>query len=471
MKAVRPAMAAPLPAGETFAMRLRRHLGELLPLAWPVMLSRASILVMAFTDIAMLGRYQPGAVGTMGLGMSIFIPLMVLSIGLATGVVAVVAQAYGAGNWAECGRHWRRAIVWGAVVSFFAMAICWQGEALLRLMGQEAALAEAGGRVARALTPGLGAQVIFAISAYYLEATRRPKVGLVVMIAANIGNLALNWVLIFGNLGLPELGAVGAALASTLVRIGAAAALVLVILMQPGAVRAGVIGRWRGFWGPGGWRAGRAMRRLGFSAGLSNGFETLGFTAMTQIAAQLGTLPLDAFAIAVNLIAVCFMVGLGLAVATAVRVGIEAGRGRMAEATFAGWTGLGTAAVLLAFVGVALFLGRESVAALYTDEPLIAAQTLPLLALMGLVLVPDSAQVVLGQALRALGDAWVPVMAYVLSFVGVMIPLGWWLVMRAGYDERALLLAIFVGCTLASLLLGWRFRVLTRGHARAAAPA
>ncbi|HUF57495.1 MAG TPA: MATE family efflux transporter, partial [Thermohalobaculum sp.] len=439
------------------------------PLAWPVMLSRASILMMAFCDIAMLGRYAPGAVGTMGLGMSIFIPLMVFGIGLCTGVVAVVAQAYGAGDWAECGRHWRRGMVWGAAVSLGGMAVCWQAESLLRLMGQSAELADAGGAVARALTPGLGAQVIFAISAYYLEATGRPKIGLVVMIAANLVNFALNWVLIFGALGLPELGAVGAALASTAARIVAAGALVLVILMQPGAARAGVIGRRRrGFWGPGGWAAGRAMRRLGIAAGLSNGFETIGFTAMTQFAGKLGKLPLDAFAIAVNLIAVCFMVGLGLAVATAVRVGIEAGRGRMAEATFAGWTGLGASAVTLGAVGVLLYLGRGTVVGLYTDEPLIAAQTLPLIALLGLVLVPDSAQVVLGQALRALGDAWVPVTAYVLSFVVLMVPLAWWLVLRQGYDERALIGAIFAGCVLASLLLGWRFRALTRGHGRKA---
>ncbi|HUF57825.1 MAG TPA: hypothetical protein VMM55_14840, partial [Thermohalobaculum sp.] len=77
MRPLRPGLAAPLPEGETFPRRLRRHLGLLLPLAWPVMLSRASILMMAFCDIAMLGRYAPGAVGTMGLGMSIFIPLMV----------------------------------------------------------------------------------------------------------------------------------------------------------------------------------------------------------------------------------------------------------------------------------------------------------------------------------------------------------------------------------------------------------
>ena len=113
-----------------------------------------------------------------------------------------------------------------------------------------------------------------------------------------------------------------------------------------------------------------------------------------------------------------------------------------------------------------LYFGRGTVAGLYTDEPLIAAQTLPLIALLGLVLVPDSAQVVLGQALRALGDAWVPVMAYVSSFVGLMIPLAWWLVLRAGHDERALIVAIFAGCALASLLLGWRFRALTRGHGR-----
>jgi MATE family multidrug resistance protein len=445
-----------------FLPRLGRHLSELMRLAWPVMLSRAGILVMAFADIAMLGRYAPGAVGVANLGLSVFIPLMVMTIGLCTGVVAVVSRAYGQGNWQECGHAWRRGMVWGGVLSVIAAWAAWQAEGVLRLFGQEPALAAAGGAVAQALAPGLIAQVLFAVSAFYLEATRRPMVALGAMAVANLVNLALNWMLIYGNLGAPELGPVGAALASTAARMAAAAAMILYVLGQPDPRAAGVRGPWETFWGPGGWRAGALMRKLGLSAGLGNGFETAGFAVMTLFAGQISLAALDAYSISHNLVATLFMVGLGLSIATGVRVGIETGRGRPDEAAFAGWSGLATTVVVMAALGALVILGRHGIAAVYTDDPALQARAAALFLFSALVFVPDAAQVVLGQAVRALGDAWVAIWIYALAFAALLIPLGWAMVHVWQTDESGLVLAIVAACCLATLLLAARFRTLTR---------
>ncbi|MGF1447466.1 MAG: MATE family efflux transporter [Pikeienuella sp.] len=446
-----------------FAARLAWHVGDLLRLAWPVMLSRAGILAMAFADIAMLGRYSPGAVGVANLGLAVFIPLLVMSIGLCTGLVAVAARAHGAGDHREAGHAWCRALVWGAVISLFAGYGVWQAEAILALAGQQGELAAEGGAVAQALAPGLLAQVIFAISAFYLEATRRPIFALLVMIFANLLNVGLNWVFIWGNLGAPELGAVGAAVASTIVRFVAAGAMVIFILYQPNAHARGVRGPWDTVWGPGGWRAGALMRKLGLSAGLGNGFETVGFAAMTVFAGQISLIALDAYSISHNLVSTLFMVGLGLGIATGVRVGHETGRGRPDEAAFAGWSGLATAFVIMAILGGLVILFRDTIALVYTDDPAIQTRTALLFVVAAFVFLPDTTQVVLGQSVRALGDAWVAIGIYALCFVVVLIPLGWAMVNIWGFDERGLVYAIILSCVLATVLLAGRFRVLTRG--------
>lgn len=455
----------PGPENTALASHVVRHTGALLRLAWPVMLSRAGILVMAFADIVMLGRYGVGAVGVSNLGLAIFVPLMVMAIGLCSGMVPVISRAYGAGEWAECGRAWRRAVSWGVFISIFGMIVVWHGEAWLRMFGQTEVLSVQGGAVAIALAPGLLAQVLYAVSAFYLESTGRPLPALGAMVVANLVNVGLNWMMIFGNLGWPEQGAVGAAIASTIARFVAAGALFALILGQRDAVAAGVRGAWEGVWGPGGWRAGVMMRKLGFSAGLSNGFETVGFAAMMMMAGTLGIAALDAYSISHNLVSTVFMVGLGLSVATGVRVGQMTGAGRPRDAALAGWTGFLVALVLMGTLAGAVLLGRDYLAPIYTDDAALAARAAGVMAVAAFIFVPDTLQVVMGQSNRALGDAWVPLAAYIVSFVGLMVPLGWWLISRGGWDERGLALAIAIACTVATALMAWRFRVLTRAAA------
>ena len=446
----------PLPSG------LKRHAAELLTLAWPVMLSRFGILLMAMVDIVMLGHYRTGAAGTLNLALAVFVPVLVVAIGLCSGLVPVVSRAWGAGAWLECGRAWRRAMSQGAALSVVAVLIVFQTETLLLLFGQTPETAAAGGAAADALALGIPAQVLFAVSAFYMESTRRPHVALVAMLAANLANFAFNWVLIFGQLGMPELGATGAAAASTLARFVALAVILRAVLGQKNPVEAGVKGPWEGFWGPGGRRAGRRMRRLGLSAGISNGFETFGFAAMTMFAGRLGTQALDAYAVAYNIMSTVFMVGLGLSIATGVRVGAAAGRRKPTEAAIAGWTGLGAGFVVMSLIGLPIWIGSAEIARFYSADPEVIARAAGLCLIVALIHIPDCGQVVLGQAVRAMGDAWIPILCYFASFTVFMIPAGWAMVNGLGWDERGLLLAILAACWIAVLLLGFRFRTLAR---------
>lgn len=454
---------------QPFGVRLWAQLHALAKLSGPVMLSRAGILTMAIVDIAMVGRYSTTELGYASLGTALFVPIMVTGIGLQIGLVAIVAREFGAGRLAETGRAWRRSLPWAAMVGALGFALCWFGETWLLLFGHDPELAAGAGAVARAIALGVPMQILYVVCGFYLEGTQRPLPSLVTMAAANVLNAALNYVLIWGHLGLPELGAVGSAIATSAVRVFMFGALFVYIVTRPDAHAYGIRPRMRGLWGPGGWAAGAEMRRLSFAAGAATLCEAAAFGAVSQFAGFLGVEALAAYSIAHNVNATVFMAALGLAVGTGVLVGAAWGRGEMGEARFAGWTGVAAVIGVMAAIGAALALFPGAAAAIYTNDGALIEATAPLIALVGLIVIADGAQVVAGQAVRALGDAWTATALFFLAFIGVMTPLAYLLGIEFGYGATGLLAATFVGCAVSAILQAARFAHVARKREREAA--
>ena len=274
--------------GERFGARLRRHLGALAALAWPVVLSRAGILLMSLVDVVMLGRYDTLALAEASVALGLFVPIMVTGVGLQMGVISIVSRRHGAGDTAGCVAAWRRGLPWALTIGTLGACVLWFSETWLALIGQDARLVAGGGAVGRVLAPGLALQVLYVVCAFYLEGTSRPRPALYAMAVANLANVGLNWLLIYGNAGAPELGAVGSAWATTSVRLLLLLMIGTYALTRPEVRAAGRRALGGGFWGPGGWAAGAEMRRLGAAAGLSVMFETTAFGALIQMAGLLG---------------------------------------------------------------------------------------------------------------------------------------------------------------------------------------
>jgi MATE family multidrug resistance protein len=450
---------------EPAGARTLRHLGALGRLAWPVMLSRAGILLMALVDVVMLARFDTLALAQASVALGLFVPIMVTGVGLQMGVISLVARRHGAGRAADCVDVWLRALPWACLSGTVGAAAMAFGGPLLRAIGQPEALAQGGGAVALALAPGVLLQILYVTCAFYLEGTGRPKPALAAMAIANLLNVGLNWVLIYGNLGAPALGAVGSALATTAVRLFLAVALMIWILRLPEVRAAGGLRRMGGVWGPGGWAAGADMRRLGYAAGLSVFFETSALGALAQMAGLLGPTAAAAYAIAANAEATVFMVALGLGVAAGVRVGAAAGAGRPDEAAFAGWTGLGACVAVMGAAGLALAANGGAVAGLYSADPAVAAQAAGLMAVVAVMVAPDGGQIVMGQCNRALGDGYVASALYFASFWLVAVPLAAALAFGAGLGAAGLMWGACAGAVSSVALQGGRFLALTRQRA------
>ena len=435
---------------------LRTHLRETLRLAVPVMLARLGVLTIVTMDTAMSGHASGDDLAWYAVAIAPQIPLLLVGIGLLMGTIVMTAQAMGAGSPGRCGAIWRTALAHAAVAGTAMAIACAFGESFLLAAGQAGDIAAGGGRVLAAIGFGLPGLLLYVATSFFLEGIGRPVPGMVIIIGANVLNVGLNWLLIFGHGGFPALGAEGAAIASSIVRWCMFAAAALYVLRRVDSRRFGISAA-----SDPADRLGPRMRRLGLPMGIAHGLEASAFAAMTLIAGRLGAVEVGGYTIPMNLLALAFMGAIGLSTAASVRVGNAVGRGDPAGVRWAGWAAVGVAVVYLAVVAVVFGLVPTWLAALYTSDAAVLAVAAPAIVVCAIAAIPDGVQGVLMGALRGASDTWPATWLYVFSFWIVMVPLGYWLAVHRTMGAVGLMAAVVVGASVAAVLLGWRFRLVS----------
>ncbi len=438
--------------------RLQSQIAELLRLAGPVIVARAGIITMALADTVMVGRFATEELAYQAIAVAPLGPILIGSIGLLMGTLVMTAAAFGACRLTECGAVWRRSIPYALLIGLVGTLLCLLGEPFLLASGQSPELAAGGGAVILIIGLGVPAHLVWIASAFFLEGIKRPLPGMIIMIAGNLLNIALNWVLVYGHWGFPEMGAVGSAWATTAVRVFLALALVGYIWTMTDHARFAIRRR-----PGGGWCDWRPQRQLGYATAGSIGVESIAFMMVGLYAGWLGVQALAAFSITLNLIALVFMVALGFGAATAVQVGNAHGRGNHLDMALAGWTGLAVNSLAMVGLGVVFLLEPAELAGLYTSDPHLHGLVIPLIAIAASILVVDGGQGVMANALRGRGDTWVPTALHVLSYFGVMVPVCWVLAFPLGRGVVGIFEGILVASIIAVSLLAWRFwRLATR---------
>jgi MATE family multidrug resistance protein len=432
--------------------------GALLALALPMIAGNIAWAGIAATDLMLLGRLGADAVAAGALAINLFNALLIFGMGLVTAAAPLIATERGQRRHSV--RDVRRTVhqTLRAATLFVlpAWALLWESEALLRLMGQQPDLARSAGELMRglqwALLPFLG----FTTLRNFISALERPVWGLIVMVVAIPLNLLMGWALIFGHLGLPQLGLFGAGIASTLSSSFLFLALLSVILIDRRFRRYRLLGR---FWTRDRDRH-RAVWALGLPIAITLGFETTVFNASAFLMGLIDRDSLAAHAVAIQIAALVFMVPMGIGQAATVRVGLAYGRKDRDGVGRAGWLALaiGTGFALAA-AAILVTMPRTLIGAfLDLSDPANSrsgALAISFLGVAALFQLVDAAQAVGAGVLRGIQDTRVPMIFALIGYwvigfgVGVILAfplelqgLGIWLGLASGLGVVALLLLI-----------------------------
>lgn len=430
----------------------------LLALGLPIVGSHLAQMALHVTDTMLLGRYGVAELAAVTLAGSAFFVLFIFGAGFGQGVLPLVASALGRGEEVEIRRDVRMGL-WLSL--FYGVAIYplfWVSESWLRALGQTPDVARLGQEFLRIAGPGMAPALIVMTLKSYLSAMGRTQVVLWVTVAAVGVNLAVGWVLIFGHLGLPELGVRGAAVATLTVQILSALALGVYAHRQPALAAHRIFQR---FWRADGAALARVFR-LGWPIGVTGLAESGLFSGASLMMGWIGEEALAAHGIAMQVAALAFMVHLGLSNAATVLAGRAEGAGdalRLREVAT-------TAIVLSVGFGLAmitLFLSAPlPILGLFLDTAQPEAAGIlrlgaTLLALAALFQMGDAMQVMALGLCRALHDTRVPMAMAGVSYWVIGIPCSYVLGFPLGFGAVGIWAGLVVGLAAASASLMWRF--------------
>jgi multidrug resistance protein, MATE family len=437
---------------------LARELTETLVLALPLIVSQLSAVGMNVIDAILAGHHAAETLGAVAVGASIWSLALVVAIGVTMAVPPSVAQLNGAGRRDAIGPLFRQSL-W---LAFGLGLLLWLGirasGPLVRLIGVDAVLVDDVAGFLRAVSWGAPALAVFFTlrgMAAGIGITR-PTMYFSLLALIVLGPIA--YVLLYGGYGLPALGATGIGAATAIVLWLETIGFALYVLLHRDFADLNLVAR---FERPD-WRAIGELLRIGVPMGVTVLMEAGLFIATTLTIGTLGADTVASHQVALNVASLFFMIPLGIAMATTVRVGHAVGRDDAAGVRHAGYAGIGLTFATQTVSGAIMLLLPATISAMYSGDATVVALAAQLMVLAALFQFPDGIQVAANGALRGLKDTRIPMFITAFAYWGVGMPVGWWLAFPHAMGARGMWIGLIAGLGVAALLLSWRFWKLTR---------
>lgn len=430
---------------------------ELVRLAVPVVVVQVGLMFMGVVDTLMVGRLSAADLAAVSLGNLYFFLFVVFGMGVLLSLDPVVSQAVGAEDDEAVARGIQRGLILAVGLSILTIAGLLPAHPVLTALRQPDDVVPLAAGYARAVIAGVFPFLAFVVFRQTLQAMGRLKAIVVAVVAANLMNVLLNWTLVMGNLGAPRMGAVGTGWASSISRW----TLLLILILLARRTLVPLLRPFR----PGVRELAPLLRmlRLGTPIGFQLMLEYGAFAFTGILVGLLGTVPMAAHQIAINLASLTFMVPLGVGQATAVLVGRAVGRGNPEGARRAASAGLVAGGAFMAASAAAFLLVPYGLARLYTTEGVVLALAATLIPIAGIFQVSDGLQVVAAGVLRGVGDTRVPAVANAAGFWLLGIPVGLLLGFKSGMGAVGLWWGLAVGLGAVAVFMVVRVSIRLAG--------
>jgi MATE family multidrug resistance protein len=427
-------------------------------LAYPVMISMLGQVMTGVADSIMVGWTGATPLAASSFANIFFTLPLFFGVGVSYAITPLVAEAHGANNPKGIIETLRNGFLINMVTGVVLVALIFAIEPTLYMMSQPTEVVTLAIPYLKIVAISIIPTMMFQTFRQFAEGLHKTRMAMVIVIVSNLINIALNYVLIYGKFGFPEMGLNGAGLATLIARVvmGAWMALYVFYGKYFTAYREGFrIGHYSK-------QLTNKMLHIGLPAGTQFIFEAGAFGFSAVMMGWIGTTALAAHQIAINLATISYMTTSGLGAAATIRVAHFLGQGDIKTMRRVGFVMIGMAAFIMALWAVLFITGKRFLPLLYIQDEAVLAMAAPLMIIGGFFQMSDGMQVVCAGALRGLKDVKVPSILIFVAYWIIALPLGYWFAFPLAYGANGIWSGLLIGLTVTATLMIIRFSILSK---------
>lgn len=426
-------------------------------------MNNLAIAGMQFADVIMAGQLGASELAAVAVGGSLWFLGFTWSLGLMMAISPIAARLHGAGTPSLIGRYTRQGL-WLALLLglvFFVLIQMFGGPFFAFVGIDQAFIGMATGYV-EAIVFGAPAIYMFLAFRFTTEGIGKTQPIMFTSLLALVCNVFLNYVFMFGHFGVPAMGAVGCGVASAITMWILMIVLGSYVYVHPRYKPLKIFARLAPIRLP----VLKEIVSLGLPISVSISAEAGLFSAVSILVGTRGPAITAAHQIALNFTSTMFMIPLALSAATTIRIGHALGAGRPLDARTSGSTGIWMCGLFMTFSALVLIVFRDTVVAIYTQDPSVHAIAISMLLMAAVFQVADGVQIGAAGALRGFKDTRVPMLINVFAFWVIAFPISYLAAVTYRAAPAYIWLGFVIGLTITAFLLTFRYIRVSRigGH-------
>lgn len=439
-------------------LSVKQHLRLNFKLAYPVMLSQLGHILVGVADSVMVGRLGTEPLAAAALGNSIWVVIFVIGYGISQALTPIVARAHSEKKSRLIGSIFRHSLALNLITTVVLVALMFMLWPYFGSLDQEPEVLRLSYPYLSIITLSMLPLMVFQAFRQFMEGLSHTFQPMLISLSANVLNIGLNYLFIYGKWGLPAMGLNGAGYATLISRF------IMVAAIGYYLWKSKIFRPFRPYFFAMPWRRdnfGRLLQ-LGIPTSLQMLFEIGAFVIAAIWIGQINAGSLAAHQIALNLASLSYMMASGLGAAATIRVGNQRGFQDRINLRRAAFSAITLSMIMMAVSGILFMTQGNWLANLYIDDPFVIDTAVGLLLIAAAFQLSDGIQVVALGALRGLEDVRIPTVITLFAYWVIGIPLGYYLAFELGYQAKGVWYGLAAGLTISAVLLVARFQTLSK---------